>query len=258
MDRTSAPMTIGQPVIAARLALLAGLVMASLVVAGEGGVSAQTPAAQTPAAQTPSAQTPSAQTPSAQTPVAQPPPARMGEAAPAGKPAPQASPPAAALTPTATPTPVPFRPGFLDAFGRFFAGSVEGMRTGLGMAQKSLGGIGNQAGDAARGAAGAAAGLAKGAAGSTLGAAGEATNAITRLPATRLIEGRERCVELAGGAPDCRAAAERMCKAGGYRQGSSVDIQSAEKCPAHVYISGRRGDANECALESFVTRAMCQ
>jgi hypothetical protein len=38
----------------------------------------------------------------------------------------------------------------------------------------------------------------------------------------------------------------------------SLDTQSAQKCPARVWLSGRLPAENECPLETFVTRAVCQ
>jgi hypothetical protein len=95
-----------------------------------------------------------------------------------------------------------------------------------------------------------------------------AIDAVTRLPATvglpqvglpsSLVTGRTRCVAAANGAPDCLAATEALCKSKGFTAGNSLDIQSAQRCKAHVWLSGRAGEPTDCTTESFVTRAMCR
>ena len=163
----------------------------------------------------------------------------------ASQPAPQAPnpPPAAAPDPN-------YKPGFADAFGRWIEDSFAAWRTGFNAAWGTFGGIGDQAGQAAKGAADAAANVAK-------GAADVATN-VGRLPATRVVAGRERCATAPNGAPDCRIAAEAMCKAKGFASGNSIDFETSEKCPPPVFVSGRRTPEGVCTLENFVTRALCQ
>jgi uncharacterized membrane protein len=78
------------------------------------------------------------------------------------------------------------------------------------------------------------------------------------MPGSRIVSGRERCGTAANGAPDCRAAAETMCKAKGFESGSSIDFVTAEKCTAQAMAGGRRPLAGECPVEHIVTRALCQ
>ena len=85
----------------------------------------------------------------------------------------------------------------------------------------------------------------------------ETVGAVVRLPNTWVIDGRERCLMAPNGAPDCLAATERMCKRKGYTTGRSLDIQTAQKCPAEVWI-GRSSKDTACTPEAFVTRAVCQ
>jgi hypothetical protein len=182
-------------------------------------------------------------------------------AQPMAEPAPHAAePPPAATLPAS-------RPGFFDALGRWMEDSANVARSGWDSARTTLGGLGGQAGGAAKGAADAATGAAKGAAdmasgaaqgvsSAASGAAKGAAVAVTRPLTTRFANGRERCTVAANGAPDCRAAAEHLCKTAGYGGGSSVDMQSAEKCPARVYLVGRQ--PGDCSMEHYVTRAMCQ
>ena len=60
------------------------------------------------------------------------------------------------------------------------------------------------------------------------------------------------------GAPDCNVAAAQLRKGKGFKTGKSLDIETAEKCSAKVYLSGRTGAPGECRTENFVTRAICQ
>jgi hypothetical protein len=73
-----------------------------------------------------------------------------------------------------------------------------------------------------------------------------------------VVTGRSVCPVAGNGAPDCKAASDRLCKDKGYKDGKSLDIETAEKCSAKVYLSGRTGAPGECRTENFVTRAICQ
>jgi hypothetical protein len=161
----------------------------------------------------------------------------------------QAPPPAppSAPQPAETARPKAFEPGFLDAVGRFLGESVSDLNKG---AQDVIGALGNKAGDVAKGTADAA----KDAAGATA----DAVNSAVRLPAGQMTSGRARCVPVQDGAPDCQAAAEALCRSKGFATGSSVDIQSEQKCSAQVWLSGRGPSASRCRNEPFVTRALCQ
>jgi hypothetical protein len=86
----------------------------------------------------------------------------------------------------------------------------------------------------------------------------DATEDLPRLGPQTVVRGRTLCPLAANGAPDCKAASDQLCKAKGYKEGKSVDIESAEKCPAKVYLSGRTGAPGECRMENFVTSAVCQ
>ena len=100
------------------------------------------------------------------------------------------------------------------------------------------------------------------------GIAKGAIDAVTRLPATvglpqvglpsSMVTGRERCAAAANGAPDCVAATEALCRSKGFAAGNSLDIQSAQRCKAHVWLSGRTSEPSDCTTESFVTRAVCR
>ncbi len=133
------------------------------------------------------------------------------------------------------------RPGFIDSFGRWIENSVTNWNSGV-----------KDAADAARGAAGAAGDAAKGAA----NVATDTAAAVARIPASRVIAERTTCPVAPNGAPDCRAAAETICKAHGFASGSSIDFQTAEKCPP-IALNRPNGEPQVCVIESYVTRALC-
>ena len=86
-----------------------------------------------------------------------------------------------------------------------------------------------------------------------------ATDAMLKLPATRMVDGRERCEVAPNGSPDCRAAVEAICKAKGFASGNSLDTQTAEKCSPRAWLTRRlTGEGEPCRIETFVTRAACQ
>jgi hypothetical protein len=69
-----------------------------------------------------------------------------------------------------------------------------------------------------------------------------------------MASGRIQCPAAANGAPDCKIAADQLCKSKGYADGRSLDIETSQKCSAKAYFSGR----GACQTENFVTRAVCQ
>jgi hypothetical protein len=149
-------------------------------------------------------------------------------------------PPAPAAEPHAS---EPFRPGLIEALGRLFEDSAAKFNSQLNRAHETLGEIGNQTGDAAKGAMDNAKG---------------AADAIVGLPGARIVTSRQACASATNGAPDCRAAADSVCRAKGFAAGKSLDTQTTQKCPAWIWLSGRAPAEGECAHETFVTRAVCQ
>jgi hypothetical protein len=152
-------------------------------------------------------------------------------------------PPPVAQPPVTQPPAANYQPGFIDVFGRFIGDSAAKLNSQLKSANETLGDLGSQTSEAAKGAVG----TARNAAGTIIG-----------LPNARIVTGRERCTAAANGAPDCRAAADAACRAKGFASGRSLDTQSVQKCPARVWLSGRLPAEGECPLETFVTRAVCQ
>ncbi len=128
------------------------------------------------------------------------------------------------------------QPGFLDAVSRWFQDSAANLNSSLKGTQENLNTLGDQA----------------------TGAAKDIADSVSRLPNTRVVTARERCVLASNGAPDCRAAAEAVCKANGLPTGKSLDIQTSEDCPVQVWLSGRAPKPGECKTLTFVTKAICQ
>jgi hypothetical protein len=87
----------------------------------------------------------------------------------------------------------------------------------------------------------------------------DATDNLTKLakPST-IVKGRTVCPRAANGAPDCKAASDNLCQSNGFKEGKSLDTDSAENCPARVRLSGRQPEQGECRVDDYVIRALCQ
>jgi hypothetical protein len=86
----------------------------------------------------------------------------------------------------------------------------------------------------------------------------DAADAISRLAKSPGVTGRMACPVAANGAPDCKAAADKLCQSKGFKEGRSVDMDSAETCSAKTLIPGRARQPGDCRTENYVTRAICQ
>jgi hypothetical protein len=86
--------------------------------------------------------------------------------------------------------------------------------------------------------------------------AGESLSNLAK-PST-MVSGRSVCPVAANGAPDCKIAADKLCQSKGYKEGKSLNMDSAETCSAKVFIPGRTRKPDDCRTDNFVTRAMCQ
>jgi hypothetical protein len=150
----------------------------------------------------------------------------------------QGQPPAEAAPPAR-----PQEPGVFESIGRFFDQGAASFREHIGRAKERVDDFNDKA--AATG---------KDAVEVTRGA----VDAVVKLPAARVVQGRQVCHPAANGAPDCGAAADRLCKEKGFGTGKSMDFTSAEKCPPRVWASGRQGNEAACTTETFISRAMCQ
>jgi hypothetical protein len=142
-------------------------------------------------------------------------------------------------SPADTAAPQPPKGG-VDGFGKWMQQGVANMGAGFGAI---VGAVGGQANQAAKGAA---------------DAARNAATSVSKLPSTGITGGHERCVVAPNGAPDCRLAAEAMCRAKGYASGTSVDFVTVENCPPPYRTSRRDAPEGVCTMEHFVTKALCQ
>jgi hypothetical protein len=86
----------------------------------------------------------------------------------------------------------------------------------------------------------------------------DAGDSLSRLGRGPVVTGRAVCPVAANGAPDCEAAASRLCRDNGFRDGKSTDVESAQVCSAQAVLSRRTDEPGACRMENYVTRAMCQ
>lgn len=87
----------------------------------------------------------------------------------------------------------------------------------------------------------------------------DAGDALSRLAKPSvMITGRVSCPASSNGAPDCKVAADQLCQSKGYKEGKSLNADSAEKCSAKVLIPGRQRKPDDCRTDTYVTRALCQ
>lgn len=87
----------------------------------------------------------------------------------------------------------------------------------------------------------------------------ETMNDLSRLarPST-MVSGRMACPASSNGGPDCKLAANQLCQTKGYKEGRSLNTDSAEKCSAKVLIPGRQRKPDDCRTDTVVTSALCQ
>ena len=90
-------------------------------------------------------------------------------------------------------------------------------------------------------------------------AARDAGESVSRLAKPfSMVTGRVICPVSASGAPECKVAADRLCQAKGFKEGKSLNSDSAEACSAKVLIPGRARQPDDCRTNYYVTRALCQ
>jgi hypothetical protein len=140
--------------------------------------------------------------------------------------------PPSTVPPEEAPPPSGYRPGFIDALGRWLGDSKAALDSQMKSTQETLGTLGSQARDAA--------------------------GNVMVVPGSRVITGRQLCPPAANGAPDCQQGVVALCRTKGMEAGRSLDVTSSQRCPAKVWMSGRPPKDGECRLETFVTRAVCQ
>jgi hypothetical protein len=90
-------------------------------------------------------------------------------------------------------------------------------------------------------------------------AAKDASDSLSRLAKpSSMVAGRMICPVSANGAPDCKVGADKLCQTKGFREGNSLNTDSAETCSAKVLIPGRTRKPDDCRTDNYVTRALCQ
>jgi hypothetical protein len=129
-------------------------------------------------------------------------------------------------------------PDLFGAIGRWVDTSIGSVTSGWNSARDAVGGLGDQASEAAKGAA-------------------DAASKVVRIPAASIVTGRQHCIRSASGGPDCLAATEALCRSKGYSGGTSLHIQSEQKCPVWGWIAGEK-PVGKCGTETYVTSAMCR
>ncbi|CAN5245709.1 hypothetical protein BH10PSE10_BH10PSE10_24420 [soil metagenome] len=145
----------------------------------------------------------------------------------------QVAPSQQAAPPVAAPPAAPERsnPGLVEELGKLLKDSASGLGSALPSPGQALDGLNSSAKDAT-----------------------DSLKRMAPLAGQTVATGRALCPAAANGAPDCKLGADQLCKAKGYAEGRSVDIESSQKCSAKAYFAGN----GACRTENFVTRAVCQ
>ncbi|GAC1630934.1 MAG: hypothetical protein NVS4B4_13130 [Bradyrhizobium sp.] len=140
--------------------------------------------------------------------------------------------PAAPPTPSPSPQPNEESPGLLDGMGKLFEKSLSIFPT-----LKSLGESAEEFNARAK----------------------DAGDSVSRLakPST-MVAGRTICPASTNGAPDCKLGADKLCQAKGFKEGKSLNTDSAETCSPKVLIPGRTRKPDDCRTDNYVTSALCQ
>jgi hypothetical protein len=90
-------------------------------------------------------------------------------------------------------------------------------------------------------------------------AAKDAGESLSRLAKpSSMVTGRVICPVAANGGSDCKAGADKLCQAKGFKEGKSLNSDAAEACSAKVLIPGRTRKPDDCRTDYYVTRALCQ
>jgi len=162
-----------------------------------------------------------------------------------------------AVAQSAAPAPASEPPGFFTRMGQWFDQTTDNFNAGMrGMRDRFMT-FGHEAGAAAQATVDNTKAAADAMTKATLDNTKAAAAAVARFPNTRVVYGHAKCKNAPNGAPDCVAAANEVCKSKGFAGGNSVDMTTAEICPAKVYLAGQ-SSGPECHTETFVSRALCQ
>jgi hypothetical protein len=138
--------------------------------------------------------------------------------------------PAEAPPPADTPAP-PENPGLINEIGKMF-GKLPTLKS----PSETIDDFNSRAKDAAKG----------------------ASDTLSRMTTSSMVTGRMVCPLSANGAPDCKAASDKLCQTKGFKDGKSLLTDSAETCSAKVLIPGRTRKPDDCRTDTYVTRAVCE
>jgi hypothetical protein len=157
---------------------------------------------------------------------------------------PQPSAPSAAAPPATTE-----KPGFFDDFARWWRDSVADFNAKLKEQQSKLDDFNKKSAEAAQDAATA-----------TQQAMKNAADAVVKSTTSKVIETRAPCAIAGNGSADCATAAVNACKSKGFSDGQPLDVRTAEKCNASLWLQGQgqRQTSADCPIETVVLRAACQ
>jgi hypothetical protein len=87
----------------------------------------------------------------------------------------------------------------------------------------------------------------------------DASDSLSRLAKpSSMVSGRMVCPVSSNGSPDCKLGADKLCQSKGYKEGKSLNTDSAETCSAKVLIPGRTRKPDDCRTDNYVTSALCQ
>jgi hypothetical protein len=201
-----------------------GFIAASVVALTTGLALAQANQSAPAAAPAPATAEPAAQQPQPQT---TPPLASPGLTLPPQPPSPGTPPPSAS-------TDQPH--GFFDNLGRWWHDSVADFNAKLKEQQSKLDDFNKKSAEAMSNAA----------------------NAMVKPYTSKVIEIHEPCAIAGNGAADCATAAVNACKGKGFKDGQPLDVRTAEKCNASLWVSGPPSTPADCPVETVVLRAACQ
>jgi hypothetical protein len=86
----------------------------------------------------------------------------------------------------------------------------------------------------------------------------DTTDGLSQLTTPLIVRGRMVCPVAANGASDCKAASDKLCQTKGFKEGKSLDTDSAQSCSAAALLSGGNRVPGNCRTNNYVTRALCQ
>jgi len=177
-------------------------------------------------------------------------PASAGPQQTAPESAPLAQPPQRPPSSTETANAPPEKRGFFDNLSHWWQDSVTDFNAKLKEQQSKMDDFNKKSAEAARDAATA-----------TQQAMKNAADAMVKSATTKVIEVQAPCAVAGNGAADCASAAANACKSKGFSDGRPLDVRTAEKCNASLWLQGQgqqRSASAECPIETVVLRAACQ